>query len=306
MSDLDRFLIAQSKSVYLRARGELEHGLKETHWMWYVFPQLRALGRSDTAVRYGIVDLDEAVRYSLHPVLGPRLAECAWLVATLEHLRARHVFGGIDEVKLRSSMTLFSTAAPHEPAFALVLERQFGGRPDPLTVALIKEEMAMAKCTHELGCNKGSRLHAASCPRFVPKAGWEVCRSCEGRRYFDDGVGVGRPCQRCGAGGTVPLLNPPAGPSAQDSQRWMAASGGVFAPEAVPSDPARCWNCDNARLHQPLPGGGLDCTLALIASGALTSTGAPVSNWTGETWREWLASGGEPRVAAWMGFDGSP
>jgi uncharacterized protein (DUF1810 family) len=131
--DLQRFLDAQ-KPVYERVRRELRAGSKESHWMWFIFPQIAGLGRSPTSVLYAISSLDEAKAYLAHPVLGPRLRECAKLALDVEGRTARQIFGPIDEMKFRSSMTLFMKAAPDEPLFSQSLEKYFGGRPDPATL----------------------------------------------------------------------------------------------------------------------------------------------------------------------------
>ncbi len=135
--DLDRFVQAQDAAgTYDRALAELTHGRKTSHWMWFVFPQLAGLGRSSTSRRYAIAGLDEARAYLGHPVLGPRLLECARMVAATT-AAPDVVFGGVDAQKLHSSMTLFLRADPAQPAFAQVLQRHFGGRPDPATVDLL-------------------------------------------------------------------------------------------------------------------------------------------------------------------------
>ncbi len=129
---LDRFVEAQD-GVYDRALRELRAGRKTSHWMWFVFPQITGLGFSAMAQRYAIDSLGEARDYLAHPVLGPRLRECAETVAATEGRSAEQIFGGVDAVKLRSSMTLFHRAAPDESVFALVLEKYFEGMPDPAT-----------------------------------------------------------------------------------------------------------------------------------------------------------------------------
>jgi uncharacterized protein (DUF1810 family) len=132
--DLARFVAAQDAGhAYERAVAELRRGRKSTHWMWYVFPQITGLGRSQISKRYAISSLDEAVAYLAHPVLGPRLIECARILTQTTGRSAEQIFGGIDAVKLRSSMTLFGRAAPAEPVFRAVLDRYFGGVPDPAT-----------------------------------------------------------------------------------------------------------------------------------------------------------------------------
>jgi uncharacterized protein (DUF1810 family) len=129
-SDLQRFVDAQGGGVYAHALSELRNGRKRSHWMWFVFPQLAGLGRSETARFYAIADLAEARAYLAHPVLGPRLVECATALTDLEERNAVAVLGEIDAQKLHSSMTLFARAAPDEPAFAAVLDQYFAGALD--------------------------------------------------------------------------------------------------------------------------------------------------------------------------------
>jgi uncharacterized protein (DUF1810 family) len=132
--ELDRFVAAQdSGGTYGRAVAELRAGRKTGHWMWFVFPQIAGLGLSATSRRYAISSLEEARAYLRHDVLGPRLRECAGVVAATTGRSAEDIFGGVDAQKLRSSMTLFLRADPDEPAFAKVLERYYGGVPDPET-----------------------------------------------------------------------------------------------------------------------------------------------------------------------------
>jgi uncharacterized protein (DUF1810 family) len=133
---LDRFVRAQDQ-VYDDVRAELRAGRKRTHWMWFVFPQLDGLGRSPTAREYAIRSLDEAAAYLAHPVLGPRLLECAGLVAASSRSPAE-MFGFPDDLKLRSSMTLFRRAAPDQPVFQTVLDRHFGGVADEQTDNLLR------------------------------------------------------------------------------------------------------------------------------------------------------------------------
>jgi uncharacterized protein (DUF1810 family) len=132
--DLERFVRAQDAGdTYGAALAELAHGRKESHWMWFVFPQVAGLGRSDTARRFAISGLDEARAYLVHPVLGPRLRESVDAVLAITGSSAEEVFGGIDATKLRSSMTLFLRAAPDEERFSDVLHRHFGGQADDAT-----------------------------------------------------------------------------------------------------------------------------------------------------------------------------
>jgi uncharacterized protein (DUF1810 family) len=130
--DLRRFVDAQD-AVYDRALGELRRGSKTGHWMWFVFPQVAGLGFSAMSQRYGVGSLDEAHEYLAHPVLGARLRESAAAVLAVDGRSAEDIFGGIDAVKLRSSMTLFHRADPSEPVFRSVLDKYFAGEPDPAT-----------------------------------------------------------------------------------------------------------------------------------------------------------------------------
>jgi uncharacterized protein (DUF1810 family) len=132
--DLQRFVDAQAP-VYDTVVGELRSGRKRSHWMWFVFPQLRGLGSSPTAVRFGISSIDEARAYLAHELLGSRLRECAGLVAGIDGRSAEQIFGWPDDLKLRSSMTLFARAADSESVFAAVLEKFYDGEEDPATVA---------------------------------------------------------------------------------------------------------------------------------------------------------------------------
>lgn len=131
--DLERFIEAQAP-VYAGALAELRAGRKQSHWMWFVFPQIAGLGRSPVAQRFAVASLDEARAYLADPVLGPRLRECAGILVDLGESDARLILGGIDATKLRSSMTLFARAAPQEPVFAAVLDRYFAGAPDEATL----------------------------------------------------------------------------------------------------------------------------------------------------------------------------
>jgi len=134
---LQRFVDAQAP-VFADVCDELAAGRKTTHWIWFIFPQLRELGRSATARFYGITSRDEALAYWQHPVLGPRLKQCAELVLQVSGKTAHDIFGTPDELKLRSCMTLFAAVAGEEPVFTRVLERFYGGRPDERTLALLE------------------------------------------------------------------------------------------------------------------------------------------------------------------------
>jgi uncharacterized protein (DUF1810 family) len=135
--DLERFVRAQAR-VFDDVLRELQHGRKSSHWMWFVFPQIAGLGRSETARVYAIGSLDEARAYLAHPLLGPRLRECARLLLEIEGRTADEILGPIDALKLRSSMTLFLRAAPDEPVFAAVLDRFYGGVADEATDAILR------------------------------------------------------------------------------------------------------------------------------------------------------------------------
>jgi len=137
-SDLERFVEAQD-AVYESVRRELRAGRKATHWMWFVFPQLRGLGRSATAEYYGIGSAAEALAYLDHPVLGARLRECVALVLGAKESTAHRIFGSPDDLKFRSSMTLFAAVAPSEPLFRQALDKYYGGEPDPLTAARLRQ-----------------------------------------------------------------------------------------------------------------------------------------------------------------------
>ena len=130
---LERFVTAQDR-VYPDVLAELRAGYKTSHWMWFIFPQLTALGRSETARRFGIADLGEARAYLKHPVLGPRLIECTGIVNGVEGRTAHEIFHSPDDLKFRSSMTLFVRAADDPAPFRRALDKYYGGMEDPLTV----------------------------------------------------------------------------------------------------------------------------------------------------------------------------
>jgi uncharacterized protein (DUF1810 family) len=134
--ELRRFVAAQSGTIDAVLQ-ELGEGRKRGHWMWFVFPQLKALGRSAAALHYGLASMDEAHAYWAHPLLGPRLKACTQQVLALEGRSALQVFGMPDVLKFCSSMTLFECAAPEEPAFAQALDKYFAGRRDAHTLELL-------------------------------------------------------------------------------------------------------------------------------------------------------------------------
>jgi uncharacterized protein (DUF1810 family) len=134
--ELERFVSAQDRGgTYAAAVSELRAGRKTSHWMWFVFPQIGGLGQSAMARTYAISSLAEAREYLAHPVLGPRLVECCEILLSLGGRRAEDVFGSIDAMKLRSSMTLFARAAPDNPIFERVLAGYFDGVADDATDA---------------------------------------------------------------------------------------------------------------------------------------------------------------------------
>ena len=136
--DLERFITAQ-ETMHAVALAELKAGCKRTHWMWFVFPQLRGLGLSRTSLFYGIASLDEARAYLADPVLGARLHACARAVLAHEGRTAHAIFGSPDDLKLRSSMTLFDRADGHaENPYRTVLDRFFDGVADPMTRDLLR------------------------------------------------------------------------------------------------------------------------------------------------------------------------
>ena len=133
---LQRFVDAQ-QPVYAAVLSELRAGRKRSHWMWFIFPQVAGLGHSATSKTFAVSSLTEAAAYLAHPTLGPRLRECAALVAGIDGRSVDEIFGHPDDLKFHSSMTLFARAAPGEPIFAACLQKYFGGEPDPQTLALL-------------------------------------------------------------------------------------------------------------------------------------------------------------------------
>ncbi len=132
--DLQRFVDAQ-QPIYDRALAELNAGHKQSHWMWFIFPQIAGLGHSDMARRYAIKDVDEATAYLEHPLLGPRLEQCAQALLAHAERPARQILGSPDDMKLRSSMTLFAAVAPERTTFQAVLDTFFAADPDSATLS---------------------------------------------------------------------------------------------------------------------------------------------------------------------------
>lgn len=134
--DLSRFVDAHTKS-YATALSEIRSGRKHSHWMWYIFPQLKGLGLSQTAQYYAIEGLEEATTYLNHPFLGKNLIRISKALYELEGKTADEIFGSPDDVKLRSSMTLFANISDTHPIFKQVINKYFGGKPDPITLELL-------------------------------------------------------------------------------------------------------------------------------------------------------------------------
>ena len=130
--DLQRFVLAQDP-VFERVLAELRAGMKTSHWMWFIFPQIRGLGRSPVSLEYAIASREEAQSYLQHPILGPRLKECTRLVLEVEGRSVEEIFGSPDDMKFRSSMTLFAQVSPDDDIFQRALQKYFAGVPDRLT-----------------------------------------------------------------------------------------------------------------------------------------------------------------------------
>jgi uncharacterized protein (DUF1810 family) len=139
--DLRRFVDAQDR-VYPAVCAELRAGEKTSHWMWFIFPQLRGLGHSQLAHRFAIASLEEAQAYLQHPVLGARLRECCRLLLEIPARPIGRILGYPDDLKLRSCMTLFTRATAEHPMFQEVLDRYFDGAPDPRTLELLSGQSA--------------------------------------------------------------------------------------------------------------------------------------------------------------------
>ena len=135
--NLQRFVDAQ-QPVFAGVIEELKRGSKRGHWMWFIFPQLKGLGRTSQSNFFGIASLQEAAAYLQHPVLGPRLTQCTQLVNTVEGRSAEDIFGHIDAMKFRSSMTLFAQATPDNQIFIDALQKYFAGEFDPLTIEYLR------------------------------------------------------------------------------------------------------------------------------------------------------------------------
>lgn len=135
---LVRFLEAQNH-VYLKALSEIRNGKKVSHWMWFIFPQIKGLGQSEAAKLYGITDLEEAKAYLEHPILGKHLIEISQAVLNIEGKSATAIFGTPDDLKLRSSMTLFAKVPDSNPIFEKILDKYYEGRSDELTLRILNK-----------------------------------------------------------------------------------------------------------------------------------------------------------------------
>ena len=136
------FVTAQD-SVYNDVRDELRAGRKQSHWMWFIFPQLAGLGHSATARLFAISSTEEAGAFLAHPLLGPRLRECTQLVNSIDGRSARQIFGDPDDLKFRSSMTLFASAAADNEVFLEALRKYFAGEPDARTLDLLRTQIGL-------------------------------------------------------------------------------------------------------------------------------------------------------------------
>ena len=174
---LDRFVTAQDRGgTYQRAVAELRAGEKASHWMWFIFPQIAGLGLSEISQRYAIGSIAEARAYLAHPVLGPRLRECARIVADTEGRSADRIFGPVDAMKLRSSMTLFAAAdeQPGESVFRAVLAKYFDGIADEATVTRLLLCVMWLSPHRQAGRPAQARSHCRARPLGVRTV--EYCR----------------------------------------------------------------------------------------------------------------------------------
>lgn len=137
--ELIRFLEAQNQ-MYLTAHTEVKKGSKKSHWMWFIFPQVKGLGTSETARYFGLNGISEATEYLKHPVLGRHLIEISQALLALEGKTAHQIFGTPDDLKLRSCMTLFAAVENSNPVFSWILDKYFDGRPDALTLSILQKQ----------------------------------------------------------------------------------------------------------------------------------------------------------------------
>jgi uncharacterized protein (DUF1810 family) len=137
--NLARFVFAQ-RQIFRKALGELKRGRKHSHWMWFIFPQIHGLGSSPESVEFAVKSLAEARSYLAHPILGKRLIECAEAVLAVEGSTALEIMGRPDDLKLKSSMTLFERAAGQDSVFAKLLDKYYAGERDEKTLAILGAE----------------------------------------------------------------------------------------------------------------------------------------------------------------------
>jgi len=142
--DLERFVTAQSP-IYAQVLSELRAGRKQSHWMWYIFPQMKGLGKSDMSRYFGIASRFEAINYVAHEMLGPRLRECTALACAASSHSAERIFGAVDAMKFRSSMTLFAETIVDNAIFLSALEMLCGGEPDAATLALLRDKSSCSR-----------------------------------------------------------------------------------------------------------------------------------------------------------------
>jgi uncharacterized protein (DUF1810 family) len=135
-----RHFVEAQEPVFDRVVEELSNGEKRSHWMWFIFPQLTGLGRSEMAERFALQSLGQARRYAADSLLGPRLRQCTRLVTQVKGRGISQIFGFPDDLKFHSSMTLFALAAPDDPVFGLALEKYFNGKKDEKTIGLLKDQ----------------------------------------------------------------------------------------------------------------------------------------------------------------------
>jgi uncharacterized protein (DUF1810 family) len=154
---LQRFIQAQER-VYPQVCDELSGGKKRSHWMWFIFPQIRGLGSSETAQRYAISSLKEAEAYLAHPILGARVRECTELVVGVENRTATQIFGYPDDLKFKSSMTLFSRATAENQIYVQAIDKYFGGEADSLTLARIEYPSPHTDCSNGPSNGPGNPL----------------------------------------------------------------------------------------------------------------------------------------------------
>ena len=318
MSDrynLQRFIDAQS-TTYATALAELKAGRKQSHWMWFIFPQLAGLGRSATAQRYAIANIKEARAYLEHPVLGPRLIECAQALPVWRERTATQIMGSPDDMKLHSSMTLFAVAAPQQRVFAEVLQAFFAGQADERTLELLgaggppdaQDELAgMARQTlahyehNAEGFREGTRDHDVS---QNIEALLRNIHAPAPLQILDMGCGPGRDLRTFKAMGHMPVgldgCESFVEMARQDSgcevwlQDFLALDlpaerfDGIFANATLFHIPSKILPATLRQLHQSLKPGGV-----LFSS---NPRGQDQEGWTGDRYAAYY------RLETWRGF----